>query len=74
MWKSRSAYGSPLLRIPLNPRAIGSLRSLLGRLKLNGLEWDEPEWWRTTVAALDSRYPKGDQTAKSGERGEGGAT
>jgi hypothetical protein len=40
---------------PLNPRAVGTLRGLLERLRRNGFEWDEPEWWRRAVANLEER-------------------
>ncbi len=42
----------------LNPRAVGSLKSLYARLRANGVEWQDPEWWSRTVADLEKRYPK----------------
>ena len=48
----------------LNPRAVGSLQSLLVRLKEIGLQWQEPEWWVNTVADLQKLRPKSETSSQ----------
>jgi hypothetical protein len=46
LWQAATAHA-------LNLRAVGTLRGLLQRLRQNGFEWDEPEWWRREIANLE---------------------
>jgi hypothetical protein len=48
----------------LNPRAVGSLQSLLAPLKENGLQWQEPEWWVNTATDLEKLRPKSETSSQ----------